>query len=164
MTITRSTSSASSVVSPTGSSVIHKKRKIFKVNGSYFYISTGQNSVQGMAFPFYGVRKDGWFIKPHGFTNFFALRKEMEPLFQTLHLKEHVYNEMWNFLARFSFVSQMYTSYKIGHELWKSDIGVALSKYLDFDPSLYATVSVPSEGIEITEIAEVNKWLKTDCV
>ncbi|MDD4930524.1 MAG: hypothetical protein PHG66_00015 [Candidatus Colwellbacteria bacterium] len=112
MTLTRSTSS--SVVSPTGSSITHKDRTIFKVNGSYFYISTGENShVKGMAFPFYGIRKDGWFIKPRGLTNFFALRNEMKPFFQAFLLKENVTNEMWNFLARFSFVSQMYMSYMI---------------------------------------------------
>ena len=71
---------------------------------------------------------------------------------------------MLNFLSRFSFVSQMYTSFKIGHELWKNDVGVALSKYLNFDNSLYGTISIPSDGKDVSEIDSVNKWLKTDCV
>lgn len=141
--------------------LLHHGRTIFKHGGRYYYKSTGINSnTVGMVYPFHGIqvksthlRCAGWFIKPRSGNIEYTLRKIMMNFPQSIWCKSDWYRRFNNF-------RQMYTSYKYGHPFWEGDMGLYIAEYFGFDKSLYRSLSIPKNVIEIENPNLVNKWLR----
>ena len=139
-------------------------RTIFKVGGSYFYVSTGECSkLPGMVFPIYGIDKTGWLIKPQGTRICWGLcsakLRTVDKKIRDLCPGAGI--ERRNFMARFSTLEQMYASYKFGHLVWEGPIGKAMEVDFGFDPKQYKSLVVPSRASPVDDVSSANKWLKT---
>lgn len=152
-TRTRSKCSSSELEIPEGCS--YHGRTIFKHKGRYYYVSTGICSgIKGLVFPFLGVRKsDGWFIKNRNSgIEHYLTRGKRDEKYWDLSVKDIIY--------RFGSYNQIYVSYQVGHDFWLSPYGQRIAESCGFDPSLYATISIPKKIIPFTTVDEVRSWLR----
>jgi hypothetical protein len=136
-----------------------------------------------MVFPFYGIHKSGWIIKPRGKTAIWgaccarltSVKKAINKLnmlqYETTGTKSKVL-DLKEFLPRFSTLEQMYTSYKVGHPVWEGPVGKLMESEFGFDSKMYKSISVDASlaVMHVTrdhhatpkEISQMNKWLRSD--
>jgi hypothetical protein len=158
------TRSGDSIIGPERFGLLHKGRVIFKVGGAYFYKSSGLcSNLPGMVFPFYGIAKTGWFIKPQGKHICWGLGSpKLSKVREAIKQMEFIDIDVRSFLSRFSNLEQMYVSFKYGHTLWEGPVGKMMERDFGFDPKLYGSFKLPDHLISEDNILQVNKWLKKD--
>ncbi len=115
-----------------------------------------------MVFPFYGIDKKGWFIKPRGKHIAWGLGSarlgDVKKVLRSL-CCDSTNSDLVNMLSRFSSLEQMYTSYQYGHFLWEGAIGKTMEKEFGFDPATYKSRNFPNHVTFVDTGAKVNKWL-----